>query len=442
MKIDPRSFSSILQDTIEENPLACRAVLSICRVEFTKDVPTLCVTLGTPSVLRVNLDFLGRHCAGEKHVKAVLIHEFLHVLLGHTLKFGKMTERRNLALDAVINSIIHRVMGGEYSSMMGSYYAEESGLLRLLRPPTPSEAALARSRPATAPPSSGELAFLHRDLYAGTTLSDDVFDFAEKLVPPPPRNPGLPPVFLGNHSGNPDTMGDLSPADARRVFQGLAAMDASEVFRAADSLKPMVLRPRMEPAGVPRGWKPAVARLLRELICPDSRGAPTEPSVSISYLPVPSPSDRRGFVRALFSPFVPEFRWHTPRESERGSTQVYLDVSASMDRYLPPISEILSHFSPQIRQPLWGFSTEVSPAKLSRGRLLFTTTGGTSIRCLFEHAARTSASKVLIVTDGFVEDSGGLKKPSGCEFSAIIPHDGGESALRGWGIPVSKLPPL
>lgn len=134
MRINQDYFRSLLQETIDENPLACRAVLSLCRVDFTNSVETLAVSLGQPSVLQVNLGFVRRHCQTEKQVKAVLIHEFLHILLGHTLKFKKMTPALNLALDAVINAIIHRRLGTEYSSMMANYYREAQGLLALLRP--------------------------------------------------------------------------------------------------------------------------------------------------------------------------------------------------------------------------------------------------------------------------------------------------------------------
>ena len=87
-------------------------------------VPTLCVTLGRMSVLRVNLDFVAAHCTTEDHVKALLVHEFLHVLLGHTLRFATMSPALNIALDAVINAIIHRRLGASYSDVMASYYAD------------------------------------------------------------------------------------------------------------------------------------------------------------------------------------------------------------------------------------------------------------------------------------------------------------------------------
>ena len=45
-----------------------------------------------------------------------------------------MTPARHLALDAVINAIIYRQYGLDYSSMMAGYYADVTDLRKLLRP--------------------------------------------------------------------------------------------------------------------------------------------------------------------------------------------------------------------------------------------------------------------------------------------------------------------
>jgi len=127
MKIDESSFRSLLQETIDENPLACRAVLSLCRVEFTDSVETLAVTLGSPSILKVNLSFIREHCRSPHHVKAVLVHEFLHILMGHTLKFTTNTPALNIALDAVINASIHKHLGPCASELMSIYYKDAWG---------------------------------------------------------------------------------------------------------------------------------------------------------------------------------------------------------------------------------------------------------------------------------------------------------------------------
>lgn len=136
MQITKKHFNSILLELIEENPIASRGILRACKVVFTKDVPTLAITISGEPVLCVNLEFVNEHCRTETHIKAVLIHECLHVLLNHTERFKCVTPSINLALDAVINAIIHRSFGSEYSGMMSAYYANAEGTLRLLRPIT------------------------------------------------------------------------------------------------------------------------------------------------------------------------------------------------------------------------------------------------------------------------------------------------------------------
>src|SRR5688572_17411693 len=134
--MNARDFHSIYRELIEENPLAIRAVLKVLRVEFTDSVPTLAVTCEARPRLLVNLAFVRAHCRTEQHVKALICHEFLHVLLRHTERFTSLTEPEHLAVDAVINAIIHRSLGTDYSGMMSSYYADARGAARLLRRPT------------------------------------------------------------------------------------------------------------------------------------------------------------------------------------------------------------------------------------------------------------------------------------------------------------------
>ena len=144
---------ALVHELVDENPFAIRAVLKILSVEFTNAVPTLAVTNEPRPRLLINLEFVAAHCRTDEHVKALLCHEFLHVLLRHTDEPGRPTPARHLALDAVINAIIHRQLGEKYSSMMASYYAEVQGLMKMLRPMLPSELApcLAQHRPGARP---------------------------------------------------------------------------------------------------------------------------------------------------------------------------------------------------------------------------------------------------------------------------------------------------
>ena len=132
-------FHNIYRELIEENPLAIRAVLKILAVKFTDTVPTLAVTCEARPRLLVNLAFIHAQCRTEAHAKAVVCHEFLHVLLRHTERLTTLTPADHVAVDAVINAIIHRSLGPDYSGMMSRYYADTRGVTRLLRPPTDEE---------------------------------------------------------------------------------------------------------------------------------------------------------------------------------------------------------------------------------------------------------------------------------------------------------------
>jgi hypothetical protein len=90
----------VYRELIDENPLAIRAVLKVLCVEFTDTVPTLAVTCEQRPRLLVNLAFVREHCHTEAHVKAVVCHEFLHVLLRHTERFTTLTRPEHLAVDA------------------------------------------------------------------------------------------------------------------------------------------------------------------------------------------------------------------------------------------------------------------------------------------------------------------------------------------------------
>ena len=123
MKTDVRRFEAVLRELIDENALACQGIMSILTVEYTDAVSTLAVSLEAKPSLLVNLDFLNAHATKEVHLKTVLLHEFLHVLLNHTEQFESMESETNLALDAIINHIIHRSHGAEYSDFFSRYLA-------------------------------------------------------------------------------------------------------------------------------------------------------------------------------------------------------------------------------------------------------------------------------------------------------------------------------
>jgi hypothetical protein len=445
MKIDETHFRSLLSELIDENPLCCRAVLSICRVEFTTSVETLCVSLGKRSILRVNLDFVSAHCGTEAHVKALITHEFLHVLLGHTTRFKSMSPALNIALDAVINSIIHRTLGEPYSSMMGGYYANAKGLLRLLRPATQEESSalreLLKRKASLGGPEREELQLLtlHQSVYSGQLVSDDLIDVARQM-----RSAEIDELLkagkllLGGHGEGQGCLDDLEPDVAGRVRQALGSIPGKGIWRDTRKLKPQVLKTIPKQRRVPPAWRAATQPLLRRLILPDPKARRHLESPASFMLPVLHPADRRGCLRTIWNPILPEISWEGSRPAASGTVQIYLDVSGSMNAELQLLVLLLAEFGAWIRKPLWAFSTIVVPATIIRGELQTNSTGGTALSVVLDHIRQTRPKKALVITDGFVESPDGPTIKS-CSIEALIPASGTPDVLKEYGIPVSAL---
>ena len=427
----------LLAELIDENPFAIRAVLRILAVEFTETVPTLAVTAEERPRLLINLGFVEQHCRTPEHVKAVLCHEFLHVLLRHTSIQGPLTPARHLALDAVINAIIHRTLGEPYSSLMAEYYKDAQGLMQLLRPMTQAEQAgyWNRGLRGRGLPSWWQ-AWI--GLYQGTVLADDIEQVAQELathggggIPAPDTG-----VLLGNHALDEP----LSDALEQALERARREMNGGGIWRnAGPGANPYELLVNPKHAALAE-WKAKTLAVLKRHLEP-APGSPRTPVPVSARLPVLSTSDRRAFLRATWSPFLPEAQWAATATKPEGRAQVYLDVSGSMNAEMPLIVGLLGQLSSWIRRPFWAFSTEVVPAVIEGGALKAGTSGGTSLECALEHIAKTRPSCAVIVTDGYVEQipKRRIAAIRATRLHAIVTRDGNPSLLKAAGIPYSQL---
>jgi hypothetical protein len=83
--------------------------------------------------------------------------------------------------------------------------------------------------------------------------------------------------------------------------------------------------------------------------------------------------------------------------------RVYLDVSGSMDRVLPPLYAALAACLDSVEPIVYGFSTDIAALTHAQLRVgLKLTTGGTEVATVTEHLLRTGARRAVIVTDGWV----------------------------------------
>ena len=440
-----RDFHNIYRELIEENPLAIRAVLKVLHVEFTDTVPTLAVTCERRPRLLVNIGFVREHCRTEAHVKAVICHEFLHVLLRHTERFTTLTPAEHLALDAVINAIIHRSLGPDYSGMMSRYYAGERGLGRLLRPPTAAEEArITQSEWDGSRRAQRQVLTAWGGLYGGRLVADDIRDLARDHFTREARSTVL---LIGNHdalSGGGSLDPDGSTVLADTLDAALKAMNGSGVFRSPNGRGVGADAYRNEVRGADTAadrWCREAYAVLRRHLLPDAQSVAREPAPRSFMLPVLSPGDRRATLRSLWSPFLPAARWDTATPARVGSAHVYLDVSGSMDAEMPLIIALLGRLAPYIRRPFWAFSNVVAPARIEQGRLVAETTGGTSLSCVLAHVARTKPRAAIVVTDGYIEALAPAQVAaiSGTRLHVIVTRDGSATLLQRAGLPYTQL---
>ena len=430
-------FHALYQELIEENPFAVRAVLKVLRVEFTETVPTLAVTCETRPRLLVNLAFLKKHCRTDQHVKAVICHEFLHVLLRHTERIAAFSPAEHVAFDAVINAIIHRELGADYSEFMSRYYAKEKGVRRLLRPPPPL---IPRHGSRSTPLSPVVRAW--GSLYAGLLIADDIADLARDLLDPDGAT-STSTFLIGSHD-HTEFVSELPEVLQEALDQALKSMNGSGIWRSPNGRGVGANAYRAAIPGVSEGvqrWRRETLEVLRRHLVPDPKAVRHDTRPLHFTVPVLSPGDRRATLRALWSPLLPEALWSTEQRLRSGTAQVYLDVSGSMNAEMPLIIGLLTRLGRFIRKPLWAFSNVVAKAEIVNGRLLADTTGGTSMACVLEHIAETQPAAAVVVSDGYIEtlSPGLLAGVRGTRLHVIVTRDGSPAMLHQTGISYSQL---
>lgn len=422
-----KQLAAIMADMADENAFACQALFQITGTRLTTGVDTLAVTLSDEPMLLVNPDFLRRHAHTEADIRCFLLHEFLHVILRHTETYEENTPLLNIALDAVINAIIHRSCGAELSDTLARLYPPD-GLASLLRPWGKADAATTRQWKA-----------LHGRIYSGSIAADDLHELLEALISKKMSIEGVVPI--GNHSGQ----GEVSRENAERLDEIVKRMTGVRIWNhrqdpgTGDRMERLVRRLRETRI---EAWRQETATLVDACLQTDPDRMEHQPAEL--RLPILSPRDRRAFAGLRHSPFLPLSVHGLADMAPALTASVYLDVSGSMDPLLDEMASLLSLFQRRIRNPLWTFSNEVSEARIHNERLLCSTTQGTGIGCVFDHIREQGTGRTLIVTDGHVEKirKEMLRDIDPRSLRILVTPDGSTQSFDAWHIPCHRLKPL
>jgi hypothetical protein len=164
-------------------------------------------------------------------------------------------------------------------------------------------------------------------------------------------------------------------------------------------------------------------------------------------VPLPDPSDRRaGVARALgTTPLLYRSELRDRRGRQDGAAHVYLDVSGSMDPWIEDLYGALARLGGHVAPDVNLFSTRVETVPLRALRDgVRTTTGGTDLRCVLEHALKGRARRVLIVTDGYVgqapQDLARAARRKGVEIRVLLTPGGFRRDVEPLAARIEELP--
>lgn len=437
--------------------------LRLMAFQESREVQTAAIQSGRGHVILVNPDFVARYAPTPERQVALVLHELMHLLLGHQLR--PVTRLDNLVFDAVINALLCRMLRDPaYWSLFTSYYSANHFPQCLLRPPANYEP----DRPVSSPRGlSGSeftrLRAIYRDLYGEhgatyTELREALVEFTSTrschLQPPPfPGGGGARGASTAGGKAQPspgdDDLEEPRPEDGpgRGGSRGVRSRRKPPDLFAALGSVPLLgehpvradalaeaepewlqclkasLQALIQAAGgrSPFGWRaeftfpphPGTERrhtiLLRRLI---ERVASGGHALARKYHQdrirtagvLPAIDRKSNILRFLgLQPLL--YTWDVPLKTRVGIEKVhlYVDVSGSVYNFVPAFYQAVLGCRALVHPKVHLFSTVVEDATwrdLLRGRLK--TTGGTDINCVLAHMERHRIRRAVILTDGNV----------------------------------------
>ena len=357
------------------------------------EVPTACIN--AKGVLRYNPDFVRKNVRTGVDLFCLVFHEVLHPVFGHFIHPND--EVANIACDAIINSVISNL------------FAEASGRGALFRRIYPE-----RDLPAVLRPDS-DLRFsryerlyeyLHpRSKQPSKLSAGEVIQTLRALMP----STRMDILLLGSH-GTTGAKGDGPEGIPAATIQGIARDFLQRIPGISngagcwDHLKGLLVEVLKTKKTIRESLLTGyTTRRKLEGFFDEGR------RVRRITSPFPINPSRRDLVLLSAGVWPGFFRNRQPEVVRRQKgIAVFLDVSGSVNDYLPEIIGILSGLRNRIRTVhLFSNSiVEVPFDELCKGQVQ--TTYGTDFDCIAETILEKEYERAVVITDGY----GGLKEES------------------------------
>ena len=448
LKADEPVDQLLIERVVEAVPVtqpAFAKLLSLLDIRASREVSTACVTLGGRSRLLLNPDFIEAHCHTDESLSMLVMHELLHVLLGHTRLFDRVTPAHNFAFDALINAQLCLMFPAPANTaLFRNLYDKDELPWALLRPPAgwPSDRPRWRLR--------GEAGRIHRALYTDSSVTTtELYKLLARLFSEmsdlSPEEAGL----LGNHGEKNSEAEGADPDMTRAIREVVARWPMHERISGQDdggglsTEQVCVSQARREAVAILRGALWSVLDLEEGV-----HGVPRSELTDVpEVLPYRTIVDRRAEVLAQLGVEPLFFQGGVRRLGlvNRQRVHVYVDVSGSMADELPLIYGALLPVMEFVHPTIHLFSTrveDIDPAAIKEGRV--TSAWGTDIACVTAHLLERHIRRALVITDGWVGKIPEVHRKRlsrrRARVNSVVTVDGDTSfaaALRGW---VCRLP--
>lgn len=426
------SHSTCIEQDLEDrilssfpiNELTFGKLLSLLEIRASREIPTACVTLGNRSSLLINPDFVEEHCQTDESLVMLVLHELMHILLGHTRLFKHVTPAQNIAFDAIINAqLCLQHPEPAYTALFRHSYRDDELPFALLRPPE------GWGNHSVNWKLKNKALYVHKALYSETSVSYlEIYDLLShsKVC----QGDAVEVPLLGNHEVNecvppPYVLDEIAEIVSRwPMIDTFSGRDEGGLL---DGSSITVMSPRRTATHLIRKALKGLANIESHF-----QGSPVIEQVdTCSVVPFPTRQDRRANVLRLLGaePLFYQGTSTALNTGYRNRVHVYLDVSGSMNLELPfiygALVPLLIHIYPQVH--LFSTTIEDIPlADLKKGKV--STTGGTNISPVTAHMIKHKVQKAVFITDGIVGSVPGehqLKlKKLGTRINTVLTYGG------------------
>lgn len=393
------------------------ALLQLSQIVESTDVPSAAVECTRRPRMLINPEFVAQHANTPDKLVTLVMHELHHVILGHTRLFPRITPLDNLVFDAVINSMLCRMMPERaHRALFVDFYSDAAFPECFLRPPPNWMPDRYGDRPAAlADPSKAHLAALHERLYSPTGATYE--ELREALSREVPEERVV--VLLGDHSA----AGEGSSSDGGLEHRAPEFMEhvRSIVERwpqpptpiAGRSASDLLKRSRIRVP--PPSRRTMLASLLRKVagkVGPSRMRAPQRRDLEVES-PIPRIDRRTSVLRGLgLRPMLYRHALAHTRMGRGGErVHVYVDVSGSMSSVVGALYRAVLDCEGLVHRTVHLFSSQVADVSLDRLRTGdCPTTNATCIECVARHMRDHRVRRAVIITDGYVGTPGATSR--------------------------------